>query len=95
MEVEDNLHTEGTKDGPIDEPLSRNEKEAVEKLKNAEWSPTAQSKQNESYENQNYSIEGRRQRNIVHQKKGDMVHSGSNRHQRSNTQKNQKRNTQK
>jgi hypothetical protein len=64
----------------------------VEKLKNAEWSP---SKANESYENQDYSGEGNRQRSIVHQKKGENIHSGLNKNQRSISQKTQKRNTQK
>jgi len=54
-------------------PTPVNEQEAVEKLKNADW--TSPEKGNESFENNNYQLENPRQRNIVHQKKGDAVQS--------------------
>lgn len=72
---------------------SHHEEEAIERLKNAEW--VSPSKPNESFENQNYSGEGNRQRNIVHQKKGDIIHSDLARNQRSVSQKAKKRNQEK
>lgn len=96
MEVEDaHQEIDTARDIHNEEPSSMNEKEAIEKLKNADWSPTAGSKQNESDDDPNYSMEGRRHRNIVHQKKGDIVSTAQGRQHRSITQKNQKRNTQK
>lgn len=64
------------------------EQEAIEKLKNADWN--SPEKINESSDN-NYSMEGTRQRNIVHQKKGDGTNTAQSKSQRSATQKTQKR----
>ena len=74
---------------------SQNEKEAVEKLKNAEWSPTNDNKNDEGYANTGNSVEGGIRRNIVHQRKADSVNTGSNKNQRSISQKVNKRKQQK
>lgn len=96
MEVDKNYQDrDHLKDGEGVELTSRHEKEAIEKLKNAEWSPTNHQNQQEHYEAHEYSREEGRQRSIVHQKKGDAVHTASTKNQRSISQKTQKRNTQK
>jgi len=77
-----------------DDAASQGEKEAVEKLKNADWTPTNGSKHNEGFEGQAFSTEGGRKR-IVHQRKGDTVNTNSTRNVRSVTQKSKKRNVQK
>jgi hypothetical protein len=84
MDEVENIHQDGE--------VSHHEEDAIEKLKNAEW--VSPPDQNESYENQNYSSKNR-QRNVVHQNKGDSIHSGLTRNQRSVSQKAKKRNPQK
>lgn len=78
----------------IDDSLDENEKEAIEKLKNAEWSPSHASKQHDGFESQAYPSEPGRKR-IVHQKKGDTVHSNLNRNQRATSEKSKNRKVQK
>lgn len=64
------------------------EQEAVEKLKNADWN--SPEKVNESSD-QNYSMEGSRQRNIVHQKKGEGAGTGQSKSKRAYSQRTNKR----
>jgi hypothetical protein len=83
-----------TEQAKIEDSVDEHEKEAIEKLKNAEWSPSHASKQHDGFDDKTYPAEPSRKR-IVHQKKGDTVHSNLNRNQRATTEKNKNRNIQK
>lgn len=71
------------------------EKDAIEKLKNAEWSPTNEDRQDGGYTNTGYSVEGDVHRNVLHQRRGDSLPSTSNKNGRSISQKVNKRKQQK
>lgn len=94
MDVDDSKPSNDDRRQPKDDDAnSVNEKDAVEKLKNAEWSPTHFEKRNEHYDDQNYSVEDALHTNMGAAKRTDGL--GSNRGHRAASQKHNKRAAQK
>ena len=93
-EDRENIDLENSKDNRDEEDLTPKEKAAIEKLKQAEWSPKNAPKQLASYNDAHYSGKGDGANNTNEVRRFTGGQINQSRGQRSMTQKNVKRKNQ-